>query len=206
MPWYVEHNGRTLGPISSEKLKQLADADKINRSTKIRKQPSDPWSAAGSVKGLFPAQVVGQLITTQPTPTRTITPIAETPLEPARRPCPHCSEDILASAVKCKHCGEYLDGRQTQPPPPAAPAPAPAPAPVVVQTFVNVAPNRRWSPGTAALLSFLLPGLGQLYKGQPLNGLMWFFLTGVGYICFIIPGVILHLFCIFGAASGDPTR
>lgn len=25
--------------------------------------------------------------------------------------CPFCSEDILPDAVKCKHCGEFLNGR-----------------------------------------------------------------------------------------------
>lgn len=32
------------------------------------------------------------------------------------RNCPFCEEKILAAAVKCKHCGEFLDGRkQTRP-------------------------------------------------------------------------------------------
>ena len=31
--------------------------------------------------------------------------------------CPFCSEQILATAIKCKHCGEFLDGRQSPPPP-----------------------------------------------------------------------------------------
>ena len=24
--------------------------------------------------------------------------------------CPYCSEEILITAKKCKHCGEYIDG------------------------------------------------------------------------------------------------
>jgi hypothetical protein len=27
--------------------------------------------------------------------------------------CPYCAEEILAAAKKCKHCGEFLDGRET---------------------------------------------------------------------------------------------
>ena len=30
------------------------------------------------------------------------------------RPCPFCAEQILVNAVKCKHCGEFLDGRQPE--------------------------------------------------------------------------------------------
>lgn len=28
---------------------------------------------------------------------------------PETKKCPYCSEEILADAKKCKHCGEYLD-------------------------------------------------------------------------------------------------
>ena len=28
--------------------------------------------------------------------------------------CPYCAEEILAAAKKCKHCGEFLDGRVRQ--------------------------------------------------------------------------------------------
>jgi len=38
-----------------------------------------------------------------------LAPVAATGL----RACPFCAETIQAVAVKCKHCGEFLDGRQT---------------------------------------------------------------------------------------------
>jgi len=46
------------------------------------------------------------------------------PLEPAlgdpQKVCPYCREHILASAIKCKHCDEFLDGLVRSPitPPP----------------------------------------------------------------------------------------
>ena len=55
-----------------------------------------------------------------------------------------------------------------------------------------------------AVLSFCVPGLGQLYKGQIINGIVWFFAVGLGYAALILPGLLLHFFCIVGAASGNP--
>jgi hypothetical protein len=69
---------------------------------------------------------------------------------------------------------------------------------------INHPPVQRWSPGLAAVLSFLMPGLGQLYKGQVLNGIVWFFLVGLGYVALILPGLVLHFFCVLGALSGNP--
>lgn len=37
-------------------------------------------------------------------------------------------------------------------------------------------------PFLAGLLSFLIPGLGQIYNGQILIGLVWLLLTGVSWI------------------------
>jgi TM2 domain-containing membrane protein YozV len=71
-------------------------------------------------------------------------------------------------------------------------------------TVINHPPVQRWSPALAAVLSFLVPGLGQLYKGQFINAIVWFFLVGVGYLALILPGMLLHFFCIVGAASGNP--
>ena len=100
---------------------------------------------------------------------------------------------------------------------PAAPVSASAqaqmaPAPLVLGdspaggnvVVINQPPARLWSPGFAALLSFFLPGLGQLYKGQIINGVVWFFAVMFGYAALILPGLILHFFCVLGALSGNP--
>jgi hypothetical protein len=45
-----------------------------------------------------------------------------------------------------------------------------------------------------------------MYKGQVFNGLVWLVVVVIGYVVFVIPGLVLHLFCIIGAASGDPYK
>ena len=89
----------------------------------------------------------------------------------------------------------------TSKPPEYAPEGQGSPGQVVV---INQPPVQRWSPGLAAVLSFFLPGLGQLYKGQIINGIVWFFMVMCGYAALILPGVVLHFFCVLGALSGNP--
>lgn len=100
--------------------------------------------------------------------------------------CPECRKEISSAAASCPGCGHPMM---------ASPLSLP----------LAVAPPK-WSPGVAALLSFLIPGAGQMYKGQVGNGLVWFFFVIVGYFALLVPGLILHLLCIIGAASGDPTK
>ncbi len=57
------------------------------------------------------------------------------------------------------------------------------------------------SPGVAALLSLVLPGAGQIAKGQVMNGLAWLCFVVLGYMMLIVPGLILHFCCIIGASS-----
>ncbi len=60
--------------------------------------------------------------------------------------------------------------------------------------------NRAASPGLAALLSLFVPGAGQLYAGRPVAAILWFLVVTAGY-ALILPGLIMHMFCIAGAAS-----
>lgn len=59
-----------------------------------------------------------------------------------------------------------------------------------------------WSRPVAGMLSFVLPGLGQCYKGHILSGLVWFCCVAMGYAALVVPGIVLHLLCIAAAASG----
>jgi hypothetical protein len=123
---------------------------------------------------------------------------AERSITPATtQECPYCAAEIPLKAVKCKHCGEFLDEDFR------LKAAGSAAAPVQVHIHGK---ERQWNPGVAAVLSFFIPGLGQIYKGQIINGLTWLFFTALGYACFVFPGIFLHLLCILGAASGDPYR
>ncbi|NVJ08937.1 hypothetical protein HUW63_27345 [Myxococcus sp. AM001] len=56
-------------------------------------------------------------------------------------------------------------------------------------------------PAIAALLSFLIPGVGQIYNGDLLRGLFWLIITPgfwigtggcLGWVCHIIAAVTAH--------------
>lgn len=59
------------------------------------------------------------------------------------------------------------------------------------------------SNGVAALLSFLIPGAGQMYKEKVGAGLCWFVFVIAGYMMLFVPGMIFHILCIFNAASSS---
>jgi TM2 domain-containing membrane protein YozV len=54
-------------------------------------------------------------------------------------------------------------------------------------------------PGTAAFLTFLIPGWGQMRRGKVKAGLIWLVVVIAGYFAFVIPGLILHGLCILDA-------
>ena len=101
--------------------------------------------------------------------------------------CRECGKQVSSEARTCPHCG--------------------VPQPVFVAQWVPQAPAYygppRKDPGVAGLLSFFIPGAGQMYKGDVGSGVAWLIAVFVGYLLFIVPGFILHIFCIVNAASRD---
>jgi ribosomal protein L37AE/L43A len=56
----------------------------------------------------------GAIAVPNPEPRKIVTPQQE---HSQTKTCPFCGEEILLSAIKCKHCGEFLDGRKRNVPP-----------------------------------------------------------------------------------------
>jgi TM2 domain-containing membrane protein YozV len=57
------------------------------------------------------------------------------------------------------------------------------------------APN----PGIAAVLSVLMPGLGQVYCGRLFAGAIWFLATAAAYSLILVPGFLIHALCVWSA-------
>ncbi len=70
--------------------------------------------------------------------------------------------------------------------------------------YVYVQDVPRRSGLLAGLMSLFVPGLGQLYKGFALWALFWFILVPIGYAALIVPGLILHVLCVYFAIASDP--
>jgi TM2 domain-containing membrane protein YozV len=63
-------------------------------------------------------------------------------------------------------------------------------------------PARAPSPGIAAVLSVLIPGLGQLYTGRLAAAGLWFLGTSFAYWAVLVPGILVHAVCIWSAYDG----
>ncbi len=59
--------------------------------------------------------------------------------------------------------------------------------------------RRAPAPGIAAVLSVLIPGLGQVYAGRLLAGGLWFLATGFAYWAVLLPGFLVHALCVWSA-------
>lgn len=103
--------------------------------------------------------------------------------------CRECGKTVSDRAFTCPQCG----------------------SPVAIE---NMAKPREyesgngsvhtWKPWVAGVLSVFIPGLGQLYKGQWAAAVIWFLAVLAGYSLIIIPGTLLHIFCVLGAVFSNP--
>ncbi|RIW15871.1 hypothetical protein D0X99_10650 [Algoriphagus lacus] len=57
-------------------------------------------------------------------------------------------------------------------------------------------------PITAAFLTFLIPGWGQIRQGKVKTGILWMIGVIAAYLL-IVPGLILHAVCIVDAYVRD---
>ena len=64
---------------------------------------------------------------------------------------------------------------------------------------IEVVTYRAPSPGVAAVLSVLIPGLGHVYAGRVLAGLLWFAAASFGYWAILVPGFLVHAVCVWSA-------
>ena len=107
-------------------------------------------------------------------------------------------QEIPEASLFCNHCGEVVRRLPTATPPlfRTAPLPSPTQPVVIVRT--------QKSPGLAAVLSFFICGLGQIYNGQIGKGLAFLFgvvmswlLTAV--IIGVVPLLILTIWSVVDA-------
>jgi TM2 domain-containing membrane protein YozV len=68
-----------------------------------------------------------------------------------------------------------------------------------LQVTASVTPSMKQKHGVPALLSFFIPGLGQIVKGQVAKGIFTFIGVGLGLLMLIIPGVVVWIWQIVDA-------
>ena len=104
--------------------------------------------------------------------------------------CRECGKQVSSEAPSCPHCG--------------------VPNPVLLYSGVPAASAHRHAlvpqhrdPAIAAVLSFFIPGSGQMYKGHVGAGFGWLLAVFLGYLALILPGLVLHVACVVNAAKHE---
>ena len=110
--------------------------------------------------------------------------------------CPNCGNKVEPGKRFCENCGTPITSVQ---PAPVQATPAPTQTNAQPQYSATTAPTQQKNVGIAAAASFLFAGLGQVYNGNLLRGLGIFFGTLIGYLFFMIPGIIVWIYGIYDA-------
>lgn len=117
------------------------------------------------------------------------------PMAETARTCPTCGEAGNGQGW-CDHCHRRIGSG----------------AVVRVEHRSSSRRPRRWMVQrsylhwTAALMSLLIPGAGQVYKGRTLQGVAWFVAVLAGYLTVGAPALLIHLMCVVSAGSAARVR
>jgi TM2 domain-containing membrane protein YozV len=97
--------------------------------------------------------------------------------------CPHCGHHTFEEQPRfCSACGGRIDGSVI-------------PAVSVSETRSQDQKN----PQIAVFCSSFIPGLGQVYNGEPLKGFVLLLGSLFGAILFLIPGLIIWIYSMYDA-------
>lgn len=232
--WYIKTKSGAAGPYSFEMLRSFVEANKLPENAMLSESRNGPWFAAGDMEDLFhidikPSELVPDAVkqaastaakaagTAATSTAIALVSATKSIAEYSKKKTEERRQVVIAKQIETEERERQLTANRTRYFSQPDPVPEAPKVPVHVHMHVNHVVNnstshtihgreKRWSRGVAMVLSFIIPGLGQMYKGQLFNGLLWLIVVLIGYAALVIPGIVLHVLCILGAAMGDEYR
>lgn len=102
--WFVQHNGKAVGPLTSSQLKKLATASKIDSQTLVRLGEGGDWNRAETIQNLLPSNSIALASTASEGTTSAAGNLML---------CPDCNSSVSKKAASCPHCGAPLSVVET---------------------------------------------------------------------------------------------
>ncbi|HEX4054692.1 MAG TPA: hypothetical protein VHX86_10545 [Tepidisphaeraceae bacterium] len=130
--FFLRVRGKVSGPFDLPGLQKLVRRGMLSRIHEISSDQVT-WNTAGEFEDLFPTTPPAPaprpeasdaestaIQLAMPVPDPSAQSVEVSPAIPeyeveTTRDCPVCGEEIQTSAIKCRHCGEWLDGRSRMP-------------------------------------------------------------------------------------------